>query len=326
MPDFEDLRAAIDAEAPASSNAMTSAVAALSVRYRVSHGRAGRPVVRSPAEVDAYAVSRLPATFAALRATLRQVRLGMSDWNPTTLLDAGAGPGAATWAAVSVWPGIADITCLEAEAAMIDLGRRLAVHAPYAAIRDATWTRTNLDRADLPDASDLVVVSYVLGEVADTERAGVIARLWEHTTGVLVLVEPGTPAGFGIILEARDQMRRAGADIVAPCPHAGTCPMAGNDWCHFAQRLPRSQQHRRGKGGVLSYEDEKFSYLAMTRMQGMPAPTRIVRHPQVRSGHVRLQLCAPGGLREEVVSRRDRQRFRRARDSHWGDAFDSDDP
>ena len=37
------------------------------------------------------------------------------------------------------------------------------------------------------------------------------------------------------------------------------------DWCHFTQRLPRSRAHKQIKGAELPFEDEKFSYVALTR-------------------------------------------------------------
>jgi ribosomal protein RSM22 (predicted rRNA methylase) len=106
---------------------------------------------------------------------------------------------------------------------------------------------------------------------------------------------------------------------VAPCPHAGECPMAGADWCHFAARAPRSALHRRVKGGELGHEDEKFSFVAAAREPAPPVAGRVLRHPRVRGGHVLLQACTPEGLARLTVARSDGARFRAARDLRWGD-------
>jgi len=66
---------------------------------------------------------------------------------------------------------------------------------------------------------------------------------------MLLIVEPGTPAGYKNITEARRVLVESGAHIAAPCTHENTCPMEGNDWCHFTCRISRSRLHRLMKGG-----------------------------------------------------------------------------
>ncbi len=97
--------------------------------------------------------------------------------------------------------------------------------------------------------------------------------------------------------------------------------MSPHDWCHFAQRINRSKLHRNTKDATLSYEDEKFSYAVMTHTKGLPIKGRIIRHPQKRSGHIRLELCTPDGLKQIVVTRSERAAFREANDLRWGNAL-----
>jgi len=130
-----------------------------------------------------------------------------------------------------------------------------------------------------------------------------------------VIIEPGTPAGFSRIRQARQQLIAGGAHIVAPCP------MGENDWCHFAQRVARSQLQRQVKQAALSYEDEKFSYVVASRSQASPIEGRVIRHPQIRPGHIQLELCTPQGLSSSVVTRKDKEAFREARDIAWGDSI-----
>ena len=57
-----------------------------------------------------------------------------------------------------------------------------------------------------------------------------------------ILVEPGVPKAARTLTLFRDRFLKAGACVVAPCPHAGECPMSGfkaytgskNKWCNFA--------------------------------------------------------------------------------------------
>ena len=95
---------------------------------------------------------------------------------------------------------------------------------------------------------DLVSLAYVLNELAPAARESVLQRLWDATADTLVIIEPGTPAGWERILAARRQLIEAGAHVLAPCPHAFACPLQAPDWCHFAERVSRSRLHRLAKG------------------------------------------------------------------------------
>jgi ribosomal protein RSM22 (predicted rRNA methylase) len=99
--------------------------------------------------------------------------------------------------------------------------------------------------------------------------------------------------------------------------------MAGADWCHFAVRLDRSRAHRQSKHAALGWEDEKFAYMVAVRDAALlraRAEARVIRRPRKETGHVRLALCAAGGLTDVVVTRR-APTYRAARDASWGDAW-----
>jgi ribosomal protein RSM22 (predicted rRNA methylase) len=280
----------------------------LSTAYR---GADRARAARTKAEVAAYLAYRAPATFAAATAVFRQVRLQRGPWEPRSLLDAGAGPGVAAWAAVEAWPSLTDLTLVEVEPEMVLAGREL--------LPGASWVAADVDAARGP--ADLVLCSYVLGELADP--AGTAVRLWEQTTDTIAFVEPGTPEGYRRVLAARAAVIERGGHTIAPCPHDRACPLPADDWCHFAVRLPRSKLHRRAKRVELGYEDEKFSYAALSREPVPPAAARIIRQPQVRSGHVNLVLSEQGGIYERTVSRKQGARYREARAAAWGDAIEA---
>ena len=109
--------------------------------------------------------------------------------------------------------------------------------------------------------------------------------------------------------------------MIAPCPHENACPMSGGNWCHFAERLPRTSAHRQLKGADLGYEDEKYSYVVFARQPSALPGARVLRHPRKHSGHVELELCRPDGLRREAVSRKQGARYKQARKLDWGDTF-----
>jgi len=139
---------------------------------------------------------------------------------------------------------------------------------------------------------------------------------------VLVVIEPGTPKNFSTIAQIRTQLIKGGGRPIAPCPHANACPMAvANDWCHFAVRLERTAEHRHLKSGTLGFEDEKFSYLAFSKEAVSMPLSRIVRHPEIHGGHIRLTLCTAEGLKSTIVTRSEKESFRAARKENWGDEW-----
>lgn len=313
-----ELRLALSAELGATTpKALKGRVAALSARYRGAE-REG-PAVRSESDAAAYAAYRMPATFAAVHAALAALRAGAPDWQPSSLLDAGAGPGTALWAAGQLWPELSRATLLERDERMVALGQRLARQATTGPLRAAAWRRVDLATgAWNVEQSDLVVAAYVLGELPPEQRDDVVARLWAHAAGAVVIVEPGTPRGFATVRQTRALLIAAGATIAAPCPHDAACPMPAGDWCHFAQRLARTPLHRGAKAATLSYEDEKYSYVAAVRLAETARAPRVLRHPQTRKGHIIFELCTPAGLQRRTVSRKEGPAYRRARDARWG--------
>jgi ribosomal protein RSM22 (predicted rRNA methylase) len=265
----------------------------------------------------AYLVTRLPATFAASQYVFREIQRLVPEFRPASILDLGAGPGTASWAALDVWPNMAQITLVDSNRSMLEVGKRLS--SAHDALKDADWQNRDLRFGDFAP-SDLVVLSYALGELADPPS--VVSAAWSAAQHVLVIVEPGTPANFARVAQVRRELIAAEANIVAPCPHTDECPMwLAHDWCHFAVRVERTSEHRKMKGGALGYEDEKFSYLAFSKNPVVPARARVVRHPLIHSGHIQLTLCELPGLSKRTITRSDKEAFRSARKTKWGDEW-----
>src|SRR5262249_7362704 len=121
-------------------------------------------VIGDRLDVLAYLVARLPATFAATTAAFQAAPETLTGFSPASLLDAGAGTGAASWAASSLWPSLRAVTMLDRNANLLDMAHELAPRA------DASFIEGDLSGA-LP-AADLVVASYVLAELPEAEIAG----------------------------------------------------------------------------------------------------------------------------------------------------------
>ncbi|WP_432026578.1 small ribosomal subunit Rsm22 family protein [Streptomyces sp. 1222.5] len=301
------------------SKEVAAAVERLIANYR-GDTPTDAPILRDRADVAAYAAYRMPATFEAVRSALAAFADAVPGGTPGSHLDVGGGTGAATWAVAATWPGGRDVTVLDWAEPALALGREIAAANP--ALGNARWQRARIGAGLTLDPADLVTVSYVLNELSAADRTALVDAAAGAAQSV-VIVEAGTPAGYARVIEARDRLIEAGFRIAAPCPHSAACPIEpGRDWCHFSARVGRSSLHRQVKGGSLAYEDEKFSYVAATRLPAGPAPARVVRRPQIRKGQVLLDLCeAEEQLRRATVTKRHGDLYKAARDAEWGDAW-----
>ena len=210
---------------------MAKEVELLSAAYR---GEQPSRAARTQAQVAAYLAYRAPATFAAAAAVFRQVALQRPEWEPRSLLDAGAGPGVSAWAAVEQWPSLSELTLVEVEPAMIAAGREL--------LPDASWVEGDVAGARGP--ADLVVSSYVLGELA----APPVAHLWAQAADTIVFVEPGTPAGYRRVLDARAAVLERGWPHGRAVPARPRLPAAGGRLVPFRRPAPALEAAPAGEG------------------------------------------------------------------------------
>lgn len=187
----------------------------ISSTYRAGGGSG---TIKSEADALAYALARMPATYAAVAASLNALTAIVPDLAPEILLDVGAGPGTASWAAAEAFPSLQDFTLLDANATLSRLALELA--GDSARLADCRYLSgdagTNL--AEVPPA-DIVIASYVIGELAESDQRALTEAMWAKARHALVVIEPGTPAGYARILALRQHLITAGAYVAAPCPH-----------------------------------------------------------------------------------------------------------
>jgi ribosomal protein RSM22 (predicted rRNA methylase) len=295
---------------------------ALSERYRAERIGGEGTLARGPEQALGYAAIIMPATYAQVYGACAATAARIPNWQPTSMLDLGSGPGTAIWAAHTIWPGISNMAAWEREPALIRLGQQLAKHGP-SSLQAIDWQRHDL--ATPPHSGpqyDIVVLAHVLNELGPAVRERVVAFAWQQTAGLLLIIEPGTSAAFSIVRAAREQLLTNGAHTIAPCPHNDSCPLS-NDWCHFPQRLERPEFQRRARNAPSQWEDAKYSYAAMARFASeVPIVGRIIREPEQTKGYITTQICTPVGIQREQTLKRDRDAFRTARKRAWGDKIE----
>lgn len=289
---------------------------AISEAYR--SGGTSKPIA-DERDALAYALVRMPATYAALYACLAGLREARPDLQPASMIDAGAGPGTASWAAAATFPSLSEFVLLDANPALVRLGKELMRGEERLA--DAGF-RTGAVRQLLGNApaADVVVAGYLVGELPAAEQVEFAEMMWERTRDTLLVVEPGTPAGYQRVIALRARLVAKGAHVAIPCPHDNACPLVAPDWCHFGRRLPRSRDHMLLKDAELPFEDEKFSYVALSRQAVESRPARVLAPPQASKAAIDARLCAPTRVIQATIPRRDRIAYAAARRWRWGDA------
>ena len=314
-----ELKAALDAKLEGlSRNDVAARAAVISKTYR-DGGNSG--AINSENDALAYALARMPATYAAVSACLNALSEARPDFAPHALLDVGAGPGTASWAAAEAFPTLKSFALLDSNHTLRTLALDLARDSTRLNPGDLNYESGDAGAAlARSDAADLVIASYLIGELGEAERKSLADAMWARTLDMLLIVEPGTPAGYARIIAARAQLIAAGADVAAPCPHDAKCPLSPPDWCHFSQRLPRSRAHKQVKGADVPFEDERFSYVALTRKPAEQRASRVLAQPAVGKTGISAKLCTPEGVAIAKVPRRDKAAHARARHWRWGDA------
>ncbi len=294
---------------------------AMSDGYR--QGAPSRATIRDDDAVLAYALARLPATYAASFAVFSRLAAECPDFAPESLLDVGVGPGGAAWAARAVWPSLSAVTMVDHNSAFLALAELLAKASGDAALAAARFERAEIGAFKPSMAADLVIASYVLTELRDPVEAA--SRLFAAAAKMFVVIEPGRPREYGRMMDVRRALARRAA-ILAPCPHAEACPLIGDDWCHFSVRLPRSRDHMRLKGASVPFEDERYAYLALapadTPLRRAPF-SRVLAPPATNKHSIAAKLCAPDGLRAAVTQSRDKAAFKAMTKVEWGDALEA---
>src|SRR5271154_6574268 len=106
-----ELKVALEARLQGvSRNDAADAAASISRTYRDGGGSA---TIRTETAAMAYALARMPATYAAVAAGLNALCEITPHFVPNSLLDVGAGPGTATWAAAEAFPSLQGFTLVD---------------------------------------------------------------------------------------------------------------------------------------------------------------------------------------------------------------------
>ena len=144
----------------------------------------------------------MPATYAAAHAALLELRQRLGGIAVSSVLDVGAGTGAASLAAREIFPA-ARVTMLERDPAFAAAAREW--------LPDAEIVCADAARLETFPPHDLVITAYSLGEMKQPP----LAKIWQAARVAFVAIEPGRPEGHEFILRVRGELLAAGASLAA---------------------------------------------------------------------------------------------------------------
>lgn len=312
---------------PVRQREIAQQVAEISRRYNRPEGE---PLNLSPglpgrmARLLFFTMADLPKVLLPLAELERAGRLPPGD-APLRVLDLGAGYGALTLGLllhravrgergpVSLLAMDQDAEALETLAALLEELRQEELLAGEVEVETRAASLNAPPSLDPP--LDLVLAGGLINELPrrteeDLARTALAALA---PRGVLLLLEPALRHTSRRLHRLRDSLLASGeATLLAPCTHAGPCPMLSGerDWCHERRPwLPPPMLRQLASSTGLRRRDLRFSYLALGAPAAPPLPgreqaSRVVSSPLGGKGRLELMLCDGAGQRRMVLLKR----------------------
>ncbi|KAF9287620.1 37S ribosomal protein S22 [Mortierella alpina] len=250
-------------------------------------------------ESTAYLAAIAPTTYSAIRNVLEEVDRRVPNLNPKSFLDFGTGPGTAIWAASDVWETPLKFTGVDTSMAMLETAEEILdiKSSKGTPIQNVTF-KPFMSHGAQAAKYDIVMSAFTLSELTTPAlRKSTLEHLWNLTNDMLILIDRGTPSGFKMLAEAREQIlgldddrivvkpkydaygvqlpeeappKREPAHVLAPCPHDKVCPMYAtlardSQWCHFSQKVQRPDFLRKTKHSKENFEDAKYTYVILRK-------------------------------------------------------------
>ncbi|MGH7204396.1 MAG: small ribosomal subunit Rsm22 family protein, partial [Candidatus Levyibacteriota bacterium] len=275
----------------------------------------------------AYLGMRVPATYAQIYGALGTIQESIPSWKPQSLLDIGSGPGTGGWAALAHWSDLLQVNCLDENKDFIEIGEQIATAAQLP--QEFSWKKQDL-RDGIDDNGkvyDLIIIANVLNELHPTAQEKIIGQAFNKCTGVLLIIEPGTPKGSQIVAAAAQKLRKVG-NLLAP--YIANAFVQDNDYyLHFPQRFIRPEfqrrirQHMRADAAKASdWEEAKYSYVAISKIASEKEYLgRCVGQVHVQKGFLQVPVLRADGVTKIKIMKRDKENFSYAKHLRWGEVI-----
>ena len=273
----------------------------LTKRYKDESGQ-GESLIKTRDDSIIYAISRMPATFAVISSLLEELVSEGKLNGISTIFDVGSGTGAGYFAAKGVFEN-ASIELFERDENMAEVFSKLEPNKRV--------VEFDLTRDDFGKKADLIMTSYVLSEMGESERISAVKKMLAGAEKYLLLIDTGTPRTYENFMTIKRLVLSEGYSILAPC-ESEKCGLK-NDYCQFYARFNRSRLQRLSKDAELPYEDEKYFYLLIAKNASEKQEKRVIRRPQIKTNLVELKLCSAEGVKDLKITKKDKELYKRAR-------------
>jgi len=311
--------------ADAGHNAWMKRAQLLHQRYRQQAENKQQRHVVDALDALAYLGLRATATYSQIWGAVDAVCEIVPSWQPTTLLDLGCGAGSGLWALTDLLPSLTHATAIDQSAHFLTLGQQILSTAQEALT--VTWQQANILQS-VQQASamyDVVLLANVLNELNEQQRTDLVATAFQRCKALLLIIEPGTPVGSGIVQKAAQQLAPVGTLLA---PYLGN-QFIQEEWLHFPQRFTRPDFARRLRQEMRDstlmasdWEEAKYSYVAISKLPPEVTPwARVIGPTQVLKGYIEVPLLTAGGRLQAKVFKRHKQPYAYAKKLRWGEVI-----
>jgi len=289
-----------------------------------------QPNIQKPMDCIAYLALRFPATYAQIVSALSHLAERLPAWRPTSVLELGCGPGTGIWAAKTVWPGITKATGVDQEQLFLSLAEEIHYGSKMAI--DSTWVKSTILKwlhTEDKTTYDLIIVANVLNELTDEERDLLLQKISAHSSGVVLLLEPGTAVGNTLIQRTATAISET-QHLLAP--YVNNSLVSSEDyWIHFSQRFQRPEFQRRIRQSMREsplmasdWEDAKYCYVAWGKVPKEKSVWgQCIGNVEKRKGLLTIPVLTAEGVVSARVLKRNKDEYNYVKSIRWGEILET---
>ena len=275
----------------------------LTQKYKTSQA-VNKSVFESKSDSAVYAISRMPATFVVVCTLLKDLIKQEKLKNVSSVIDIGSGTGAGFFACREVFVDV-DVSLFERDKNMIDIFDKFET--------GKTVQRFDFLKDNINLKADLVMSNYVFSELNEEGRRLALEKMLNSSNNYVLIVDTGTPRTYENFMRIKKMVFDMGYKVIAPCQNE-KCGLK-NDYCQFYARVERSSLLKLSKSAELSYEDEKYFYLLISKDDSgkFEPEKRVIRRPQIKTNFIELKLCSNAGILDEKFTKKDKESYKQAK-------------